>query len=166
MASRSRRSRISACVLRDVGALTPLGVDAEFVLDAAEAFLECAGYGGGDPAGMPVESEDRTPETRRDPTGGTAVPQDHDRRRCEWRSRARAADQALEQPRGRAARGATEGWRNRGRSANADCPSSTGGRVASRPDGACKELRIFAAEIKGTAVRASGSNPKFRMNSV
>ena len=38
------------------GALTPLGVIAEVVFDAAEAFGERAGYGRGDTAGMPVES--------------------------------------------------------------------------------------------------------------
>jgi len=39
-------------------ALTPLGVNAEFVFDAAQAFLERAGHSGGNTAGMPVESED------------------------------------------------------------------------------------------------------------
>jgi hypothetical protein len=39
-------------------ALTPLGVNAEFVFDAAEALFERAGDGRGNTAGMPVETED------------------------------------------------------------------------------------------------------------
>src|SRR6266850_2725989 len=37
-------------------------------------------------------------------------------------------------------------------------------RWRTRLYGACKQLRNFAAEIAVRAVRASGSNPKFRMN--
>src|SRR4029078_3773755 len=37
--------------------LTPLGVNAEFVFDTAETLFERAGHRGGDPAGMPIETE-------------------------------------------------------------------------------------------------------------
>src|ERR1051325_12222525 len=68
------------------------------------------------------------PESRTDPPGAAEVLRDHDRPRCEQRSRGQGASCARTTTRARGP-DATEGWRTR-------C------------DGACKQLRNFAAEIQ------------------
>jgi hypothetical protein len=117
------------------------------VFDAAKAFLERAGYCGGDPAGMPVESENTAeclkPERIRQApqqflwsTIGDDVDSDFAGKACH----------AREQPRWRAARM----QRKVGESGATGHVSSYG---------------ILQRRYR-TTVRASGSNPKFRMNAV
>jgi len=145
MASRSRWSTDFGRRPTRHGGLTPLGVNAEFVVDAAEAFCERAGHRGGNTARMPVESEDAA--ERPEPERIGQAPRPHLRntvRNDVGRDLPGEASLEREEPRRRPA------WIQR--------------KVGEpRYDEACKELRIFEADVTERTLRASGSNPKFRM---
>jgi hypothetical protein len=123
--------------------LTPPGVNAEVVFDTAETFFERAGHGGGNSAGVPVETEDTAeclePERIGQATQqlhGTAIENDV------------CGDFARKSPLARG-RDATEGWRSRVGSPSDPtrqcCPDGPLSRTVL--DGPSKELRISAATV-------------------
>jgi hypothetical protein len=126
-------------------ALTPLGVNAEFVFDTSETFFQRAGHRGGNSAGMPVETKDTAeclePEWIGQATQqllGTTIGNDM----CG--DFAREPRHPGKEPR----------WGSAGMQRKAG-EASTTGHVSSYG---------FLRRRYAVTVRASGSNPKFRMN--
>jgi hypothetical protein len=125
--------------------LTPLGVNAEFVFETAEPLFERPGDRGGNPAGMPVETEYTAEGLEPERIGqatqqllGTAIGNDM----CG--DFAREARHPRKQPR----------WRAAGMQRKVGEAGATG-HVRSYG---------FLRRRYAVTVRASGSNPKFRMN--
>jgi len=141
----SRTQWFGRCRTRH-GALTPLGVNAEFVFVAAETFCERAGrkWWQHRSNASRIRGRSRTPGTRTD----------RDRRRSSSSRPLFANDVGRDLP----------GEASDARDESGRCPAWMQRKVGEpRYDEACKELRIFEAGVTERTLRASGSNPKFRM---